>query len=76
MTLKNVLYRSVVVSALEIEHGEEPTEIVLTEEVNCYVTWRCDEEGNHPIHLVQFDRNAAIEMAVKTANSLRAEVAK
>jgi hypothetical protein len=41
--MKNVLYCRTIVPAKDAEDGETPTQIVVTEEANCFAVWETSE---------------------------------
>jgi hypothetical protein len=72
--MNNVLYSRTIVKAKDSADGENPTEVVVTQENNGHAVWfRCaDGDSLHAFHNDADSRNAALEEGVDYARKLLA----
>jgi hypothetical protein len=71
--MNNILYQGIIKSAKECPGGEEPDEIVLTEESNGFAIWRCNYDERTLLDFMRFTKYTAIEKAVRLTLEARAE---
>jgi hypothetical protein len=71
----SVIYSKTILTCKESEDGETPTQVVLTEEKNCYIIWL--EGFNYSNHVLEvcsfFYKDRAIEKAVKHGERLASD---
>jgi hypothetical protein len=68
--MENVIYSKLIVPMRESHDGETPTQIELTEEINCFLLWRTGYDGNVLLNnWDKYSRTEAIEEAVREAKA-------